>query len=218
MQQMKQMTTQGRNIETSSFSIIDAEVAEHVDISHLSDAQWNVVRRAIHTSGDFEYGALFSFSDNAMKAGIEAIRAGCPIISDVTMIKSGLSAQRMNVFGNKADCFISDADVIERAKESGGTRAVEAMRKARDIGLLDGAIVGIGNAPTALYEILRMVAENEIKPALIIGIPVGFVKAVESKLALTEQSDVDYIASMGRKGGSPLIVSSLHALMVEAAK
>jgi precorrin-8X/cobalt-precorrin-8 methylmutase len=218
MQQMKQMTTQGRNIETSSFSIIDAEVAEHADVSHLSDAQWNVVRRAIHTSGDFEYAELFSFSGNAMNAGIEAIRAGCPIISDVTMIKSGLSAQRMSVFGNKADCFISDEDVIDCAKASGGTRAVEAMRKARDMGLLDGAIIGIGNAPTALYEILRMVAENEIKPALIIGIPVGFVKAVESKQALTEQSRVDYIASMGRKGGSPLIVSSLHALMVEAAK
>ena len=218
MQQMKQMTTKGRDIESNSFSIIDSEVTNHADVTHLTDAQWSVVRRAIHTSGDFEYGELFNFSEDAMASGIAAIKAGCPIITDVTMITAGLSAQRMSVFGNQAHCFISDDDVISRAKQNGGTRAVEAMHKARDLGLLDGAIVGIGNAPTALYEILRMVEANEAKPALIIGIPVGFVKAIESKEALMDQFAVQYISSKGRKGGSPLIVSSLHALMVEAAQ
>ncbi len=90
------------------------------------------------------------------------------------------------------------------------------MRHARDLGLLDGAIVGVGNAPTALFEVLRMVAANEAKPALIVGIPVGFVKAEESKQALTEQSAVPYIASLGRKGGSPLVVSTIHALLTES--
>ncbi len=89
------------------------------------------------------------------------------------------------------------------------------MKKARDLGLLDGSIVAIGNAPTALYEVLRMVEAGEAKPALIIGIPVGFVKALESKQALVEQNRVEYIASVGRKGGSPLVVSTVHALLYQ---
>lgn len=218
MQSMQQMTRKGRDIEHSSFAMIDNEVSEHHSIDHLSKAEWAVVRRAIHTSGDFEFAKLFRFSPAAIKQGIAALQASCNIITDVTMITAGLSAQRMSVFNNRAQCFISDDDVIAKAVASGETRAVLAMQKARDLDLLDGAIVGIGNAPTALYEILRMVAENEAKPALIIGIPVGFVKALESKQALIEQSQQEYISSVGRKGGSPLIVSSLHALMVEACR
>lgn len=218
MTAMYQMTAQGRQIENDSFSIIDNEIERfHGGHSHSED-EWGVVRRAIHTSGDFEFSNLFNFSPNAVFAGIEAIKQGCNIVSDVTMITAGLSAQRMAVFNNQAHCFISDETVIERAKAKGITRAIESMQFARDKGLLDGAIIGVGNAPTALLEALRMVENKEINPALIIGIPVGFVKAVESKQALSEQQNVDFITSLGRKGGSPLIVSSLHALMVEAAK
>lgn len=216
MDKMKQMTRQGRVIEEGSFAIIDREIEEIYGGHNFSDPEWQVVRRAIHTTGDFEFSELFRFSQGAVDAGIEALKAGCPIISDVTMITSGLSAQRMSVYGNTAHCFISDADVIETAKEKGDTRAIWSMRKARDAGLLDGAIVGVGNAPTALYEVLRMVEQGEIKPALIIGIPVGFVKADESKQALTEQKSVAYIASLGRKGGSPIVVSSIHALLAQS--
>lgn len=217
MDTMQQITRQGRDIEATSFAIIDTEIAK-LHGRKYSDQQWSVVRRAIHTTGDFEFAQLFKFSDNAMKSGVYAIQHHCPIITDVTMITSGLSARRLAQHGNKAYCFISDETVIANAIKSGGTRAVEAMRRARDLGLLDGAIVAIGNAPTALFEIVKMVQAGEAKPALIVGIPVGFVQAIESKQALIEQQDVPYIASLGRKGGSPLVVSTLHALMIEACK
>jgi len=212
---MKQMTRDGQAIEKGSFSIIDQEI-EAFHGGHQFDAQqWPVVRRAIHTTGDFEFAKLFCFSENAVNKGIEALKKGCPIISDVTMIASGISGQRTSVYGNKTHCFISDEDVITTAKTNGETRAIWSMRKARDLGLLDGAIVGIGNAPTALYEMLRMVDAGEAKPALIIGIPVGFVKAAESKQALIEQNSVPYITSIGRKGGSPMVVSTIHALLYQ---
>ncbi|WED28714.1 cobalt-precorrin-5B (C(1))-methyltransferase [Vibrio sp. DW001] len=216
MDKMQQMTRQGQAIENGSFGIIDSEIKQFHREHHFDDLEWPVVRRAIHTTGDFEFANLFRFSDGAVIRGIEAIKNGCPIISDVTMITSGLSAQRLSVYNNEAYCFISDPDVITAAKEWGDTRAIWAMRKARDMGILNGAIIGVGNAPTALFEILRMVEAGEIKPALIIGIPVGFVKALESKDALIEQNKVPYIASIGRKGGSPIVVSTIHALLYQA--
>lgn len=216
MNDMQQLTRQGRQIEEGSFAIIDREISEVYGGHHYSAAQWNVVRRAIHTTGDFEFAKLFHFSSSAMADGIAALKAGAAIISDVTMISSGLSAPRLSVHGNSCHCFISDPQVIAVAKKCGQTRAIWAMRHARDQGLLDGAIVAIGNAPTALYEILRMIAADEARPALIIGIPVGFVKAQESKQALYEQHKVPYITSLGRKGGSPLVVSTIHALLTES--
>lgn len=215
MDTMKQMTQQGQVIENDSFSIIDQEVHQFHGGHQFNEKQWPVVRRAIHTTGDFEFTQLFRFSDGAVEAGIEALKAGCPIISDVTMITSGLSAQRLSVYKNDTHCFISDEEVITIAKAKGETRAIWAMRRARDLGLLDGAIIGIGNAPTALFEVLRMVEAEEIKPALIVGIPVGFVKAKESKQALIDQNKVPYIASVGRKGGSPIVVSTIHALLYQ---
>nr|PMH77720.1 precorrin-8X methylmutase [Vibrio sp. 10N.286.48.B7] len=212
---MYQLTKKGREIESDSFSIIDQET-EQLYGGHDFDANnWAVVRRAIHSTGDFEFSKLYRFSQDAVDAGITALQQGCPIVSDVTMIASGISKQRTQVYGNEIHCFISDPDVISEARARGETRAIGAMRKARDLGLLDSAIVAVGNAPTALIEILRMVEEDEIKPALIVGIPVGFVKAVESKQALLEQKKVDFITSVGRKGGSPLVVSTIHALLYQ---
>ncbi|TCS39041.1 precorrin-8X methylmutase [Reinekea marinisedimentorum] len=216
MSDMQQMTRDGQKIENGSFAIIDQEMAERHGGHDFPDAQWQVVRRAIHTTGDFEFADLFRFSAQAVERGIEALKNGCPIVSDVTMITSGLSAQRLSVHGNSTHCFISDADVMNTAKANGETRAIWAMRKARDEGLLNGAIVGIGNAPTALLELLRMVEAGEANPALVIGIPVGFVKADTSKDALAQQNKVPFITSLGRKGGSPLVVSSIHALLYQA--
>ncbi|PVZ72266.1 precorrin-8X methylmutase [Pelagibaculum spongiae] len=215
MDKMQQMTRDGRKIENNSFAIIDHEI-DSLHGGHTFDPQqWNVVRRAIHTSGDFEFAKLYQFSENATQAGIGALKNGAPIISDVTMITSGLSQQRLSVYRNRAHCFISDPQVIAKAKQTGETRAIWSMRHARDLGLLDGAIVAIGNAPTALYEILRMAEAGEAKPALVIGIPVGFVKADTAKEALAHSS-LEFITSHGRKGGSPLVVSSIHALLTEA--
>ena len=212
---MQQMTRDGQVIENSSFAIIDREIREFHGGHQFDEKQWPVVRRAIHTTGDFEFADLFRFSSDAVERGVEALKNGCPIISDVTMITSGISTQRLAVHGNQTHCFIGDPEVIATAKEHGDTRAIWAMRKARDLGLLDGAIVGVGNAPTALYEILRMVGAGEAEPALIVGIPVGFVKAEESKDALIAQERVPYIASVGRKGGSPIVVSTIHALLYQ---
>ncbi|WP_413110275.1 precorrin-8X methylmutase [Thaumasiovibrio sp. DFM-14] len=212
---MQQITKQGHQIETDSFSIIDHEIEAYHGGHQFDAQQWPVVRRAIHTTGDFEFAKLYRFSEGAIDAGVTALQQGCAIISDVTMITSGISPRRTEIFGNQTYCFISDPEVIEHAKQSGETRAIWAMRKARDLGLLDGAIIGVGNAPTALFEVLRMVEAEEINPALIIGIPVGFVKAEESKQALLEQHRVNYIASLGRKGGSPLVVSTIHALLYQ---
>lgn len=218
MEHMQQMTAQGRRIEDSSFDIIDREMVRDHGGHNLTAAQWAVVRRAIHTSGDFEFASLFKFSGQATEAAIRALRGGCAIVADVTMITAGLSERRLAPFGCSTHCFISDPKVIEDAMTAGCTRAILAMRRARDLGLLDGGIVGIGNAPTALLELLRMVEQDEAKPALIIGVPVGFVMAEESKNHLFKQHAVEYITSLGRKGGSPLVVSTLNALLVEAAR
>ncbi len=218
MDQMKQMTKQGRQIEEGSFGIIDHEIERDHGGHNFTDAQWAVVRRAIHTSGDFEFAKLFKFSEHATQAGITAIRNGCNIITDVTMITAGLSDRRLEPFGCSKQCFISDADVIAAAKAAGSTRAIMAMRHARDLGLIDGGIVGIGNAPTALLELLRMIKDGEVNPALVIAIPVGFVMAEESKNNIIEAKTVEYIACIGRKGGSPLVVSTLNALLIEASK
>ncbi len=218
MEQMKQITEQGRKIEEGSFGIIDHEIERDHGGHNLTPAQWSVVRRAIHTSGDFEFAKLFKFSDQAIESGITALRNGCTIVTDVTMITAGLSQRRLEPFGCSAHCFISDQQVIDDAKAAGSTRAIVAMRRARDLGLLDGGVVGIGNAPTALLELLRMLEHGEVKPALVVAIPVGFVMAEESKANLMQANAVEYITSVGRKGGSPLVVSTLNALLIEASK
>ena len=213
---MKQMTRQGQAIERDSFLIIDQEIHEFRGGHSFDEIQWPVVRRAIHTTGDFEFAKLFQFSDGAVESGLAALKQGCPIVSDVTMITSGLSAQRLSVHGNKAYCFISDEDVIAIAKEKGETRAIWAMRKARDLGLLDGAIIGVGNAPTALMRLIELVETQKARPALIVGLPVGFVNAAESKAALMEL-DYPYITNVGRKGGSNVAASVVNALAIMAA-
>lgn len=210
---MRQMTGLGRNIEDSSFAIIDSEAGPH---SFTLD-QWEIVRRVIHATADFEYKNLVSFHANALEAGIEALRAGCPILVDVKMIQAGLNEDRLAAYGCVVQSYISDSDVIEMAKKNNSTRAIEAMRKAHRLGKLNGAIVAIGNAPTALLETVRLIKDENAHPAMIIGVPVGFVSAAESKEALISQS-IPYIVSHGRKGGSTIAVSIIHALLMLSAK
>ena len=149
-----------------------------------------------------------------MAAGLAAVRkGGTPIVADVEMICTGLSAPRLQHFGLTTRHYISDADVIERAQVEGTTRAVQAMRKAHREGQLAGAIVGIGNAPTALIEVVRLIREEGVRPALVIGMPVGFVSAAESKDLLMQVDEVPWVAIRGRKGGSTLVVAAIHALL-----
>ena len=206
----EQLTPAGQAIEHDSFAIIDAEVGPHA----YTSAQWPVVRRMIHANADFDFNGLTDFHPQAVAAGIAAIcRGGTPVVADVEMICSGLSKPRLAHFGMAAHQVISDEDVIAQARAENSTRAVQAMRKAWRLGLLEGGIVGIGNAPTALLELVRLVRDEGVRPALVVGMPVGFVSAAESKDALAELADVPWIVIRGRKGGSTLVVAALHALL-----
>lgn len=211
MNDMRQMTELGRKIENSSFDIIDNEIGEH----SFSAEQWPVVRRVIHSTADFEFKHLTTFHQNAVQKGIEAIKNGCPIICDVEMIKSGLNKTRLEAFGNKVHVFISDDDVIETAKKNNSTRAIESVRKAHSLGLLDNAILACGNAPTFLLEVCKLYKTENVMPSLVIGVPVGFVSAVESKEEVLTTS-IPSIVTRGRKGGSTIAVSIIHALMYMA--
>jgi precorrin-8X/cobalt-precorrin-8 methylmutase len=209
---MRQMTARGRGIEDDSFAIIDAEVGAH----DFPPAEWQVVRRVIHATADFEFTSLMRFSADAIARGTQALHAGCPVVVDVKMIAVGLNEERLAAYGCKVHTFISDADVVAEARAKNSTRAIEATSKAHRLGLLDGAVVAVGNAPTALLETLRLVREAGARPALVIGVPVGFVSASESKEQLLA-SGVPFIAARGRKGGSTIAVAVLHALLYLAA-
>ncbi|MBI5135910.1 MAG: precorrin-8X methylmutase [Nitrospirae bacterium] len=199
----------GRRIESGSFAIVDAEAGEH---GWNPDA-WQVVRRIVHATADFDFVHATAMSDGAIQAGVAAIRRGAAIVADVAMITVGLSAPRLAHFGCTVHTHIADPDVIERARAENSTRAVMAMRKARE--RIQGGIVAVGNAPTALLEVARMVREEGLRPALIVGVPVGFVSAAESKEAVRDLP-VPYIVCRGRKGGTPVAVAAIHALLALA--
>ncbi len=208
----EQLTAVGRQIEHNSFAIVDQEAGKH---SYPAD-QWQIVRRMIHASADFEFNGLTRFHPDSTTAGLNAITQGRPIVADVEMICVGLSKPRLSHFGVTTRHFISDKDVIAQAKAENSTRAVQAMHKAHRLGLLENGIAAIGNAPTALLELIRLIREEGVRPALIIGMPVGFVSAAESKEALSTLDEVPWIITQGRKGGSTLVVSTLHALLALA--
>ena len=206
----EQLTAAGRAIEHDSFAIIDQEVGHHA----YSAEQWPLVRRMIHANADFEFNGLTAFHPQAMQASLARIlQGGTPVVADVEMICVGLSAPRLAHFGITTHQFISDPDVIAAARAEDTTRAVQAMRKAWRMGLLDGAIIGIGNAPTALIEVVRLIRDEGLRPALVVGMPVGFVSAAESKDLLMAIEDVPWVAISGRKGGSTLVVAAIHALL-----
>jgi len=225
---MRQMTDLGRSIENGSFEIIDREAGSH----SFRPGEWEVVRRVIHATADFEFKELMHFHPDAIRAGIEALKRGCPILVDVKMITAGLNQDRLDAYGCKVYSFISDPDVIEEAKAKNSTRAIVSMQKAHRLGHLNGAIVAIGNAPTALIETVRLIQEEGARPALIIGVPVGFVSAAESKEMVSSLgrkpmlsarsgqleaalfADIPFIVSRGRKGGSPIAVAIIHALLL----
>ncbi|MBF0380968.1 MAG: precorrin-8X methylmutase [Magnetococcales bacterium] len=200
----------GAAIESASFKVIEENSGDH---SAYDEKQWNIVRRLIHTSGDFAFNGLTKFHPKAIKAAINALQSGAPLIVDVEMIRAGLTARRLEPLGVKVYQYNADAEVIKQAKLEGTTRTVQAVRTAWRKGLLEGGICAIGNAPTALLEILRLIEEENVRPALIVGVPVGFISAAESKTALMGISSVPWVSIDGTKGGSTLAVAALHALM-----
>ncbi|HMK34480.1 MAG TPA: precorrin-8X methylmutase [Desulfomonilaceae bacterium] len=206
----------GEAIEARSFEIIDNEAISH----GFSSGQWEVVRRMVHTTADFELAKSVRFSSDALERGIAALKSGVPIFADSNMIRSGLSMARLRTvcprYGPESVvCHVADAGVISQARGAGLPRSLFAVRKAR--GLLDGGIAVFGNAPVALLELNRLIVEEGVKPAIVIAMPVGFVHVAESKDELMSL-EVPYIAIAGRRGGSPLAVSTVHALCTLAAK
>ena len=206
----EQLTAAGRAIEHDSFAVIDREVGPY----SYTPAQWPIVRRMIHANADFDFNGLTNFHPDAVADGMAAILSRATrVVADVEMICVGLSAPRLAHFGLHTHQFISDPDVIELARAEGTTRAAQAMRKAHRLSLLDGAIIGIGNAPTALLEVVRLIKEEGARPALVVGMPVGFVSAAESKDLMALETAVPWIVIRGRKGGSTLVVAAIHALL-----
>ena len=195
-------------IEAESFRIIEAEMGPH----DFSSIEWPIVRRAIHATADFELGRSLVFHPRAVEAGIAALRKGCDIVADVQMIQAGISATMLAPLGGSVRCYIADPDVVALGKAQRTTRAVQAMRKAARES--PGAVVAIGNAPTALLEVVRLLEDAEANFSLVIGVPVGFVSAAESKAALSARAGTTpYITNVGRKGGTPVAVSMVNALL-----
>ena len=196
------------DIEKRSFEIIEEELGEK--INNFTEAEKPVVKRIIHTTADFEYADLLDIKNDAINSGMEALKAGCRIYCDTNMIVNGLSKSILEKFSVKAYSLVSDEETIKEAKERGVTRSIVGMEKAlKDE---ETKIFLIGNAPTALYTLLENMKENT--PKLIVGVPVGFVGASESKEELSKY-DVPYIRIRGRKGGSTVAVSILHGILYQ---
>ncbi|MCG7316105.1 precorrin-8X methylmutase [Brevibacillus laterosporus] len=209
--EFKPLTIQPQEIESKSFEMITEELGPHP----FTDDQYRVVQRVIHATADFDLGRSMQFHPDAVEAGIRAIQAGEPIIADVQMVQVGISKPRLKAFGGDVHVYISDADVMEQAKAENTTRAIISIRKATS--QIIGGIYAIGNAPTALLELIRLVKEGKANPSLVIGVPVGFVSAAESKEELAKL-DIPFITNLDRKGGSPVAVAAVNALSILATE
>jgi precorrin-8X/cobalt-precorrin-8 methylmutase len=200
-------TKKGQSIEDESMEIIEREIGPHPYKGH----EWKIVRRIIHSTADFDFAGKngLVFHKDAVNAGLNALKSGKNIIVDVNGIIGLLNKQNLQDFKNQVICDISNPDVVKEATKLNKTRAQTAMRiRASE---MNGAVVVIGNAPTALLEVIQMIKENATRPSLIIGMPVGFVCASESKDEL-QALDIPFITNKGRKGGSPCASAIINAL------
>lgn len=195
-------------IEKKSFSIVDSLV----DMEGFPQEQRPVIRRVVHATGDPGVAGTMLFSNGVFPIAWKAIRSGADIVTDVEMVRIGISKKRLLETGNQIHCAIGEAQVAKNAKKNGTTRSGEALifLKSR----IDGGIVVVGNAPTALFTLLEMVEGGEVSPKFVIGLPVGFVGAAESKEALAKSS-IPHITNYGTRGGSPMAVSVMNALIIQ---
>lgn len=195
-------------IETKSMEIISEGMTPH----SFTEQELSIVKRTIHTTGDFDYQNIVSISEDAIEAGIAAIKSGCRIVTDTMMAYSGINKRSLEKAGCKIDCFISHEEIFRIAKEEQITRSMAAMDYAAKEGV---DIFVIGNAPTALYRIGELIKEKKVAPKLIIGVPVGFVGAAESKEYIRE-FEVPSITTVGTKGGSNVAAAILNAIIYMA--
>ena len=196
------------DIEKRSFEII----TELLGDTKLDPENELVIKRVIHTSADFDYVQNLVFSEHAVQKGIAALKNGCDIVTDTQMARSGINKTILSKLGGEVHCFMSDPDVAEEAKERGVTRAIVSMERAAK--LPKPCIFAIGNAPTALISLHEQIQAGKLNPALIIGVPVGFVNVVESK-ELIIGSAVPHIVARGRKGGSNVAAAICNAMLYQ---
>ena len=203
------MAERAFDIEKRSFEMIDEEVGLH----GYNRMQWPIVRRVIHATADFDFAGngKILFHDRAISSAFEALGKKCTIVTDVDMVLAAINKKSLAALQLKTACYIADQKLAEESKRLGRTRSEMAMRKAAKE--MDGGIVLIGNAPTALYEVIAMAKEGVTRPALVVGIPVGFVSALESKEELAK-TDLPFITNVGRKGGSPAASSIMNAILL----
>lgn len=174
-----------------------------------------VIKRVIHTTADFDFADTLVFSEYAVSIGINALQNGCDIVTDTQMAKAGINKKSLEKLGGEVHCFMSDPDVAEEAKVRGVTRAYVSMERAAQLD--KPCIFAVGNAPTALFSIRSLMDSGKLRPALIIGVPVGFVNVVESKEIII-QSDAPYIVARGRKGGSPVAAAVCNAMLYQITR
>ena len=198
---------QPMDIENKSMEII----APHLAGLNISEAERKVYSRMIHASGDVDYAQVIRLHPKAIEATQEALKRGANIYTDVEMVRTGINKKAFGRYGGKIECRVADPEIADIAKREGITRSMAAMRAFGKE--LAGSIIAIGNAPTALFEVLRLAEKENILPAVIIGIPVGFVGAADSKKLLAENTLVPYVTVEGTKGGSPIAASVVNAIM-----
>lgn len=201
------------DIEKRSFEIIGEELADMGIV--LDEDKEPVIKRAIHTSADFDYAKNLVFSDNVIDKAVGYIKNGASIVTDTQMALSGINKKNFSKYGGKLYNFMPDEDVAKMAKLNKTTRAVACMDKAADMN--EPLIFAIGNAPTALIRLRELYDEGKVKPLLVIGVPVGFVN-VEASKELIIESDMNYIVARGRKGGSNIAAAICNALLLIAGK
>ena len=207
--QSRDMSTRAFGIEKQSFDIIESEIGDHGYV----DNEWAVVRRVIHATADFDFAKKdrIIFHEKAIESAYLAFSKKSFVVTDVEMVLHGINKKLLLDLDLTGTCLINDPQLKEISKETNKTRSELAIQKAAD--KINGGIVIIGNAPTALYELILMIKEKKTLPLLVIGIPVGFVSAVESKIELSKM-DVPYITNIGRKGGSSAASSIINSLML----
>ena len=196
-------------IEEKSFKLIEERIPSH----SFNQKEWAIVRRMIHATADFDLVDDTKFHPAAIARGIAALKGGAPIITDTKMVKVGIAGRRLRRYKTKILCAISHPEVVRDAKRSGKTRAAVAMQKMRSS--MGGSIIAIGNAPTALFEVLELAKRVSQRPSLVIGVPVGLVGAEESKEMLMKE-EIPFITVRGERGGSPLAVSIVNGLALLA--
>ena len=200
-----------KDIEVRSFEMITEELGNRAD--RFPEQEKLIVKRLVHTTGDFEYADITEFHNDAVNSAIEAIKSGCKIYCDTNMIVTGLNKAGLAKFGCSAYCLVNDDEVAKEAKERGITRSMVGIERA--VKDKDTKVFLIGNAPTALFQLLEEIEKEEVdKPRLIAGVPVGFVGCPESKAALSDY-DVPFIRTNGTKGGSTVAVAVLHGILYQ---